>query len=1190
MSTEFDPYHKWLGIPPDQQPPNHYRLLGIAEFESDLEVIGAAADRQMAHLRTKSSGAYGDLSQRLLNEVAQAKIVLLNEDKRVEYDKSIKGPPVAQPEQDIPAINVGGPRIDINAGGGRGNGGQLDAGVKLPKSTKPRSKASSSKKNILIIQNTIAIGLAIVALVSLWLLYPVIAGNGNDDEGDKTADGTNGQTNAGNNKDNNKKGNGSNKSNGNQNGGNDQNTTNNQNSNSNLNQKAKIIVDLRATGGKKVSVLANQKRFEVSNDGHHTLEVDAGTTHLVLKRDGYESASKDFDLNPGQTDSWSPRWKPSSSIIIDSEGEDIQVTIDGEIILPSDIEDQPNGSKQIFLVPGEHEVQVERRDYESIVATFSLSDREDKYINPTWTKKTSALDNSSTNAVTGGVTDRDRNYANYTEHWPLALTEYGSAPQGSSGSKLAVPSTSEIKSMTAKLNESIPDFRRLDAIRQLSQLSHSCRMARIETGPIAKYCMLDICREKAIELSQPAVAAWMIDHMEHWYKIDSGRYRKMRIDAIDDATKKIVDPQHISETLNLVRKMFADIQYRDEMDELLNIVKRMRAPAKRLKADLVSKDVEDDLTHLTMADWLIDYELDADDQAPPFVTRMFASDSFKNGVLFEQWEAFIEEFKNADAEGGDENQAKLTEIVKRISSTEFENMADIELADLFWEFAEPVKLAEPNFALKTAARYWYLRSAKAVPMDRVREVNTRFLETSFANAPPGNQPAIWVEMFDEQGWRRATELSGEVAVVGEGIEFKNQAGVNFGQFPVPAFVLEFTPKFGGAKQSLDVVIGGRKYRRIRLDLSSDQSQLNATVGGNNGVSDLSETTESTSWMPGSTVQFFVRPGEIDLCVNYKLVRSVPFTSEPANVRIGTQEQTEVTISAALIRRWTPLDQALTGFVAPIFRHDCDVALAMFRQYQRMHAIHEDQNRRGMSPQTNGMIHATLQPIVTNRSFRDLDSQGQPRDIRIKDNFWITEYEITQRQWNLVMGTNPSLSRGSPYLPIDQVSYNEVAEFCKRLTAAALKQKLATSKGIPDGFVYRLPTEAEWQYACRYHFREFPNAGLENAQSDRDFWYQQTSGGQMRQVGSYTDVRRRVYDMQGNVSEWVLDAWNDQQNWSGGARSPFVLPKAADNWIVVRGGAWWNDPVDCFERSRDWQEPVGAVGRGFRIILGKPPGN
>jgi len=90
MASQFDPYHRWLGIPPEEQPPHAYRLLGIKAFESDPDVIASAADRQMAHLRNQQTGPHGDLSQKLLNEVAAARVALLNPSKKAGYDEGLR--------------------------------------------------------------------------------------------------------------------------------------------------------------------------------------------------------------------------------------------------------------------------------------------------------------------------------------------------------------------------------------------------------------------------------------------------------------------------------------------------------------------------------------------------------------------------------------------------------------------------------------------------------------------------------------------------------------------------------------------------------------------------------------------------------------------------------------------------------------------------------------------------------------------------------------------------------------------------------------------------------------------------------------------------------------------------------------------------------------------------------------------
>lgn len=90
MAAEFDPYHIWLGIPPDEQPPHHYRLLGLVIFESNRAVIEAAADRQMTFLRQHGAGDHGDASQKLLNEVSKALVELLNPTRKAAYDQRLR--------------------------------------------------------------------------------------------------------------------------------------------------------------------------------------------------------------------------------------------------------------------------------------------------------------------------------------------------------------------------------------------------------------------------------------------------------------------------------------------------------------------------------------------------------------------------------------------------------------------------------------------------------------------------------------------------------------------------------------------------------------------------------------------------------------------------------------------------------------------------------------------------------------------------------------------------------------------------------------------------------------------------------------------------------------------------------------------------------------------------------------------
>src|SRR5919106_1106352 len=107
MQPAFDPYYRWLGISPEEQPPNHYRLLGLRLFEADADVIETAADRQMRHVHTFKNGPHSALSQSLLNEIAAARLCLLTPPRKADYDASLRaaspGPPPPPPVK-VPVV------------------------------------------------------------------------------------------------------------------------------------------------------------------------------------------------------------------------------------------------------------------------------------------------------------------------------------------------------------------------------------------------------------------------------------------------------------------------------------------------------------------------------------------------------------------------------------------------------------------------------------------------------------------------------------------------------------------------------------------------------------------------------------------------------------------------------------------------------------------------------------------------------------------------------------------------------------------------------------------------------------------------------------------------------------------------------------------------------------------------------
>ena len=170
--NEFDPYHKWLGIPPSEQPPNHYRLLGIELFEKDLDVIEAAANRQSTFLRQLALGPHMQASQKLLNEVATAQVCLLRAEKKSAYDKQLRG------ELQATASST---QADTFQEGSDSSTGGLSASAAARKPSLPEraalvlrnvkaSYSRSPRKYWLAVE---ASGVAIVILLIALMMWPV---------------------------------------------------------------------------------------------------------------------------------------------------------------------------------------------------------------------------------------------------------------------------------------------------------------------------------------------------------------------------------------------------------------------------------------------------------------------------------------------------------------------------------------------------------------------------------------------------------------------------------------------------------------------------------------------------------------------------------------------------------------------------------------------------------------------------------------------------------------------------------------------------------------------------------------------------------------------------------------------------------------------------------------------------------
>lgn len=190
-------------------------------------------------------------------------------------------------------------------------------------------------------------------------------------------------------------------------------------------------------------------------------------------------------------------------------------------------------------------------------------------------------------------------------------------------------------------------------------------------------------------------------------------------------------------------------------------------------------------------------------------------------------------------------------------------------------------------------------------------------------------------------------------------------------------------------------------------------------------------------------------------------------------------------------------------------------------------------------------------------------------ITIKQSFYMGKSSVTQKQWKKIMRKNPSHFKGDDR-PVEMVSWKEVKKFVKKLN-----EKERTDK-------YRLPSEAEWEYACRTGTQTGYYFGDDWSKLNEYAWYAQNSGGQTHPIGQKKPNPWGLYDMHGNVWEWVQDRWHE--NCSNSPSDGSAWEDKEDSHRVSRGGSWYCDAFLCRSDSRFRRDPENHISNlGFRLL-------
>jgi formylglycine-generating enzyme required for sulfatase activity len=198
-----------------------------------------------------------------------------------------------------------------------------------------------------------------------------------------------------------------------------------------------------------------------------------------------------------------------------------------------------------------------------------------------------------------------------------------------------------------------------------------------------------------------------------------------------------------------------------------------------------------------------------------------------------------------------------------------------------------------------------------------------------------------------------------------------------------------------------------------------------------------------------------------------------------------------------------------------------------------------------------------------------DNEFPYHRVTISRDYYIGVFEVTQELWEAVMGYNPSSFRGFDK-PVENVNWNDCHEFCEELSRMT-------------GRRFRLPTEAEWEYAARGGKKSTSAKWSGSSSAPKVAWEWNNSNDQTHPVGRLYPNELGIYDMCGNVWEWCEDKYSDYS--SSSAIDP--IESYSGYYRVLRGGSWYNSPWMCRVTARGYATPYKhrtEKGYGFRIVL------
>jgi len=565
-------------------------------------------------------------------------------------------------------------------------------------------------------------------------------------------------------------------------------------------------------------------------------------------------------------------------------------------------------------------------------------------------------------------------------------------------------------------------------------------------------------------------------------------------------------------------------------------------------------------------------------QAAGAVLAMNANDPGANSergrfeaLVREDWEKALPLFAKA-------NQGAISASARRLTTDAKDVGAQMAMADAWWALAEEERRPTGYRAmLYTAARHWYEQALPRLADADLTKAQAR-IDVCLFGVQQRKHPlqlslgglAGLTSILPKKADGKVTPLEGYVGIQGK-------CGAYYPTVPVSSYIFELEVTFAASHGFLAFIIGESDPHSL-LEfawLEKEKKYRGRLViyragylwGSEARLYDPQQPIKLTLYVDETDNVLFEKGGG----------QIVSLSRRPTDLwfRWSTEDKTVAAISRCQFRPWTKLDAERFKKPMPRSFVECQREEAALRFHEANLRVREKPVLADPKP---FVVTSTSTPMVWvppgKFQHPGVKDPKQATEVTISRGFWIGRYEITQGEWMTLVPSNPSRVFGSPFLPVDGVSNEDVGKFCAMLT-----RQEARAKRVPAGYAYRLPTEAEWEYACRAGKAE--DVSVEPA----GIWSVETSGRRPHEVGTGQPNAWGLYDMHGNVSEWCLDAWREEPEkpvWR--VTDPFVPPKSTTDFLVLRGGAWWQVRDGCSSRAREMSAPASGGHRGFRLAL------